>query len=80
MARRQIIRGCGNASEREACKAALAAHIKKYGDYSPESVRTVYSVAVDGEKLSVEVVNKPRSYVATCMNKVRRLRCLITAA
>lgn len=77
MARKQIMRGCANEEERKACSAALGAHCDKYGDHSPESVRTVYSVAVDGKKYSVEVVNRAKSYVATCMNKPRRLRSVM---
>lgn len=73
MARKQIMRGCATNEERQACSAALKANVKHYGDHSPESVRTVYSVAVDGKKISVEVVNRAKSYVATCMNKPRRL-------
>lgn len=75
--RKKIIRGCTNNEERQACSAALNAHIEKYGDYSPESIRTVYSVDVDGKKLSVEVVNRTKSYVATCMNKARILRSVM---
>lgn len=77
MARRQIMRGCTTNEERKAFKAALAAHVEHCGDHSPESVRTVYSVAVDGKKLSIEVVNREKSYVATCMNKPRRLRSVM---
>lgn len=75
--RRHIMRGCNTYEERQACKAALAAHVEHYGNHSPESVRTIYSVAVDGKKLSIEVVNRPKSYVATCMNKARRLRSVM---
>lgn len=71
--RKHIMRGCSNDEEREACRAALDAHVEHYGNHSPESVRTIYSIAVGGKKLSVEVVNRPKSYVATCMNKARRL-------
>lgn len=75
--RKHIMRGCSADEERQACKAALAAHVEHYGNHSPESVRTIYSVVVDGKKLSVEVVNRPKSYVATCMNKARRLRSVM---
>lgn len=77
MARKQIMRGCTTNEERQACSAALKAHVEHYGDHSPESARTVYSVAVDGKKISVEVVNRAKSYVATCMNKPRRLRSVM---
>lgn len=77
MVRRHIMRGCATYEERQACSAALKAHVEHYGDHSPESVRTVYSVVVDGKKLSVEVVNRAKSYVATCMNKARRLRSVM---
>lgn len=75
--RKHIMRGCCTDEERKACKAALEAHVEHYGNHSPESIRTVYSVAVDGKKLSVEVVNRAKSYVATCMNKPRRLRSVM---
>lgn len=75
--RKHIMRGCSTDEERQACKAALAAHVEHYGNHSPESVRTIYSVAVDGKKLSIEVVNRPKSYVATRMNKARRLRSVM---
>lgn len=71
--RKHIIRGCKTNEERQACSAALKAHAEQYGDHGPEHIRKVYSVAVDGKKLSVEVVNRPKSYVATCMNNPRRL-------
>lgn len=77
MARKQIMRGCATNEERQECSAALKVHVEHYGDHSPESVRTVYSVAVDGKKISVEVVNRANSYVATCMNKPRRLRSVM---
>lgn len=77
MARKQIMRGCATNEECQACSAALKAHVEHYGDHSPESVRTVYSVAVDGKKISVEVVNRAKSYVATCMNKPRQLRSVM---
>ncbi|MCV5232522.1 DUF4060 family protein, partial [Escherichia coli] len=38
--------------------------------------RTNYTVVVDGIKVTVEVVNRATSYVATAMIGVRRLRNL----
>jgi hypothetical protein len=71
--RKIIIKGCDNESQRKACSAALDAHFKKYGDHGPERVRTVYTVRSGKDKIHVEVVNRSKSYVATCMDKPRNL-------
>lgn len=61
---------------RQACDIALAAHHAKYGEYGRQKYRTNYTVVVDGIKVTVEVVNRASSYVATAMIGVRRLRNL----
>ena len=61
---------------RRACEAALAEHYQRFGEYGRQKCRTNYTVAVDGEKITVEVVNRTTSYVATAMTGVRRLRSL----
>ena len=53
---------------RRACDVALAAHHAKH--------QTNYTVEVDGMKVTVEVVNRATSYVATAMIGVRKLRNL----
>lgn len=65
---------------RRACEAALVAHHAKYGDYGRQKHRTNYTVVVDGMKVTVEVVNRATSYVATAMVGVRRLRNLPSQA
>ena len=59
-----------------ACDTALAAHVEIYGDYGRQGTKRTYTVAVDGSKIIVEVVNRRSSYVATAMNGVRPLRNL----
>lgn len=61
---------------RRACDVALAAHHAKYGDYDRQKHQTNYTVEVDGMKVTVEVVNRATSYVATAMIGVRKLRNL----
>lgn len=61
---------------RQACDIALAAHHAKYGEYGRQKYRTNYTVVVDGVKVTIEVVNRVSSYVATAMIGVRRLRNL----
>ena len=61
---------------RQACDAALAKHVELYGDYGRQKHQTNYTVEVDGMKVTVEVVNRATSYVATAMIGVRKLRNL----
>lgn len=61
---------------RRACDAALAAHHEAFGEYGRQKVRTNYTVDVDGMKVTVEVVNRTASYVATAMTGFRKLRNL----
>lgn len=61
---------------RRACEAALAAHQEAFGEYGRQKARTNYTVDVDGMKVTVEVVNRTASYVATAMTGFRKLRNL----
>ena len=61
---------------RQACDAALAKHVELYGDYVRQKMKRTYTVVVQGTKITVEVVNRNCSYVATAMNCARRLRPL----
>lgn len=61
---------------RRACDAALAAHQEAFGEYGRQKARTNYTVDVDGLKVTVEVVNRSASYVATAMTGFRKLRNL----
>lgn len=61
---------------RQACEIALTAHHERYGDYGRSKMKETYTIQVEGVKVWVEVVNRSRSYVATAMTGMRRLRAL----
>ncbi len=61
---------------RQACDAALAKHVERYGDYGRSQMKETYTVQIEGVKVWVEVVNRKASYVATAMTGMRRLRAL----
>lgn len=61
---------------RHACDAALAKHVELYGDYGRQKMKRTYTIVVQGTKITVEVVNRNCSYVATAMNCARLLRHL----
>lgn len=61
---------------RQACDAALAKHVERFGEFGKQKTKTTYTVAVQGAKVTVEVVNRKASYVATAMTGMRRLRAL----
>lgn len=61
---------------RQACEIALERHHERYGDYGRQKHQTSYTIVVAGMKVTVEVVNRSRSYVATAMVGMRRLRAL----
>ena len=63
---------------RQACDAALAQHVEKFGAYGRQYKTTSYTVLVGGVKMIVEVVNCQHSYVATAMIGARRLRGLLS--
>lgn len=63
---------------RQACDAALASHVAKFGPYGRHDKTTTYTVMVEGVKITVEVVNRPASYVATALTGRRRIRSLVS--
>lgn len=63
---------------RQACDAALASHVEKFGPYGHHDKTTTYTVQVEGVKITVEVVNRPASYVATALTGRRRLRGMVS--
>ncbi|WP_407084622.1 DUF4060 family protein [Pluralibacter gergoviae] len=73
---RLINRSKKSPAGRRACEVALAEHYQRFGEYGRQKRRTNYTVAVDGVKVTVEVVNRATSYVATAMIGVRKLRNL----
>jgi hypothetical protein len=71
-----IIRETRSPIARRACRAALDEHQNVFGNYGPERAYTEYRVKVDGMIVTVEVVNRRASYVATARDGFRRLRNL----
>jgi len=70
---RHIIRGAPSPIERQAAEAALLAHQSRYGDYGRRKVSESYRVQVSGLIVTVEIINRKSSYVATPMTGARRL-------
>jgi hypothetical protein len=64
---RHIIRGDPTPIERQAAEAALSAHQSRYGDYGRTKVAENYRVQVNGFVVTVEIMNRNSSYVATPM-------------
>lgn len=61
---------------RQTCAIALETHHQRYGDYGRSKMTEMYTIRVEGVKVTVEVVNRKASYVATAMTGMRRLRAL----
>lgn len=61
---------------RQACDAALAEHVARFGEFGRRATVSTYTVQVEGTKVVVEVTNRRTSYVATAMTGMRRLRSL----
>lgn len=61
---------------RQACDAALAEHVARFGEFGRRATVSTYTVQVEGTKVVVEVTNRRTSYVATAMTGARRLRAL----
>nr|WP_199802420.1 DUF4060 family protein [Klebsiella aerogenes] len=61
---------------RQACDAVLAKHVELYGANGRQKTKRTYTVVVQGSKITVEVVNRKCSYVATAMSCARRLQHL----
>lgn len=57
-----------------ACAAALKSHYEKFGDHGRSYTQTFYAVMVGKYKVTVEVVNRRRSYVATAMTGARQIK------
>ncbi|MEL4870798.1 DUF4060 family protein [Pantoea agglomerans] len=73
---RLINRSKGDSIGGPACDAALKCHFEKYGEHGRSDKQTFYTIRIQGRKITVEVVNRPRSYVATEMTRARNLQCL----
>jgi hypothetical protein len=73
---RLINRSKGDSIGGPACAAALKCHFEKYGEHGRGNKQTFYTIKIQGRKITVEVVNRPRSYVATAMTRARHLQCL----
>lgn len=50
-----------------ACAAAPKCHFEKFGALGRSDKQTFYTIKFQGRKITVEVVNRPRSYVARAM-------------
>ncbi|WP_422527758.1 DUF4060 family protein [Serratia fonticola] len=70
---RHIIRGDPFPLERKAAEAALSAHQSRYGNYGRSKVSECYRVKVSGLIVTVKIINRKSSYVATPMTGARRL-------
>ncbi|MCK4227722.1 DUF4060 family protein [Enterobacter asburiae] len=73
---RLINRSKGDSIGGPACTAALKCHFEKYGEHGRSDKQTFYTIRIQRRKITVEVVNRPRSYVATAMTRARHLQCL----
>ena len=73
----RLINRCKDDPEgRQACAVVLKRHHELFGDHGKQHLQTLYTVRIRGRKIMVEVVNRPRSYVATAMTRARHLQCL----
>ncbi|MHA1063861.1 DUF4060 family protein [Enterobacter ludwigii] len=70
---RLINRSNGIPDEAEACEEALRQHAERFGDYGRQYTQTLYTIKVNGKKITVEVITRRKSYVARAMNGARRL-------
>lgn len=59
-----------------ACTEALREHVERFGNHGRRYTLMMYTVMVNNKKITVEVITRQRSYVATAMIGVRRLRRL----
>nr|WP_318382700.1 DUF4060 family protein [uncultured Enterobacter sp.] len=74
----RLINRCSKDSRlaRQACDAALAEHVARFGEFGRQKTTSTYTILVEGSKIVVEVANRRASYVATAMTGARRLRRL----
>ncbi|HID5228547.1 DUF4060 family protein [Enterobacter roggenkampii] len=73
---RLINRSKGDSIVGPACAAALKCHFEEFGEHGRSDKQTFYTIRIQGRKITVEVVNRPLSYVATAMTRARSLQCL----
>ncbi|WP_331704416.1 DUF4060 family protein [Enterobacter ludwigii] len=73
---RLINRSKGDSIGGPACAAALKCHVEKFGEHGRRYTQTIYTVRVRGQKVTVEIVSRSRSYVATALTGARHLRRL----
>jgi hypothetical protein len=63
----------------DACEAALTEHKRRFGEYARQKTKTTYRIKLRDKKITVEVVTRSASYVATAMVCARSLRSIVTA-
>lgn len=70
---RHIIRGNPTPQEKQAAETALSCHQQKYGDYARRKNSETYRILIANQTISIEIMNRKASYVATVMNHHRSL-------
>lgn len=70
---RHIIRGNPTPQEKQAAETALNCHQQKYGDYARRKNSETYRILIANQTISIEIMNRKASYVATVMNHHRSL-------
>lgn len=70
---RHIIRGNPTPQEKQAAETALNCHQQKYGDYARRKNSETYRIRIANQTISIEIMNRKVSYVATVMNHHRSL-------
>ena len=70
---RHIIRGNNTPQEKQAAETALSCHQQKYGDYTRREKSETYRIRIADQTISIEIMNRKASYVATVMNHHRSL-------
>ena len=70
---RHIIRGNPTPQEKQAAETALSCHQQKYGDYARRKNSETYRIRIADQTISIEIMNRKASYVATVMNHHRSL-------
>ena len=70
---RHIIRGNPTPQEKQAAETALSCHQQKYGDYARRKNSETYRIRIAKQTISIEIMNRKASYVATVMNHHRSL-------
>ena len=70
---RHFIRGNPTLQEKQAAETALSCHQQKYGDYARRKNSETYRIRIANQTISIEIMNRKASYVATVMNHHRSL-------